>query len=112
MQDGVTPHIVRQLKQLLNANIVENHVISRSFPDVWSLRLQDLNPCDFWLMLFLKHHVFGRRIKILYECNASVKRYVAETSREFFHTAIKHTIMRFLHVIDVNGEHVEHTLFK
>ncbi|GFX66632.1 uncharacterized protein TNCV_1427981 [Trichonephila clavipes] len=47
MQDGATPHIGRQVKALLSANIGANHVVSRHFPDVWPSRSPDLNPCGF-----------------------------------------------------------------
>lgn len=34
----------------------------------------------------------------------------AEIPREFLRATIEHAIMRFQHVIDVNGAHVEHIL--
>ncbi|KAJ4451915.1 hypothetical protein ANN_03393 [Periplaneta americana] len=53
-QDGATPHVARQVKDLLRETFSNDHIISRQFPDAWPSRSPDLNPCDFWLWGYLK----------------------------------------------------------
>lgn len=110
MQDGATPHIGREVKELLRANFGENRVISRAFQDAWPPRSPDLNPCDFWLWGFLKDRVYSGGIRTIPELKASITRHVADIPRELLRATIAHAIMRFQRVIDVDGAHVEHIL--
>ncbi|GBM23639.1 hypothetical protein AVEN_117389-1 [Araneus ventricosus] len=63
MQDGAPPHIATPLKQLLNLHFRNDRIISRHFPTTWPPRSLDLNPCDFWLWGYLKHVVYGVRLR-------------------------------------------------
>ncbi|PRD27532.1 UNVERIFIED_CONTAM: hypothetical protein NCL1_35099 [Trichonephila clavipes] len=106
MQDGATPHIGRQGKALLSANFGDNRVISRHFPDAWPSCPPALNPCDFWLWGFLKDRVYSGGIRTLPDLKDSIIRHVAEIPPEFLIATIQNAIMRFQHVIDVNGAHI------
>ena len=54
MRDGATPHVARQVKDLLRETFSNDRINSRQFPDVWPSRSPDLNPCEFWLWEYLK----------------------------------------------------------
>ncbi|GFT37798.1 uncharacterized protein TNCV_4128711 [Trichonephila clavipes] len=108
MQEGATPHIGAQIKALLSANFGDNRVISRHFPDAWLSPSPDLNPCDFWLWVFLKDRVCRGGIRTLPDLKALIIRHVAEIPRELLHATIENVIMRFQHVIDVNGAHIKY----
>ncbi|GFV44141.1 uncharacterized protein TNCV_2770371 [Trichonephila clavipes] len=110
MQDGETPHIGHQVKALLSANFGNNSVISRHFSVAWLFRSPDLNPCDFWLWGFLKDHVYSGGIRTLRDLEASIIHHEAEIPRELLCATIENAIMRYQHVIDVNGAHIEHIL--
>ncbi|GFU75815.1 uncharacterized protein TNCV_1652751 [Trichonephila clavipes] len=109
MQDGAIHHIGRQVKALLSGNFGDNRVISRHFPDAW-LCPPDLNPCDFWLWGFLKDRVYSAGIRTLPDFKASIIRHVIEIPRELLRTTIENAVLRFQHVIDVNGAHIGHIL--
>ena len=49
MQDGASQHIAKPVMQLLKKHFRNNWLISHHCLTVWTLRSQDLNPCDFWL---------------------------------------------------------------
>ncbi|GBL93676.1 hypothetical protein AVEN_25661-1 [Araneus ventricosus] len=44
----------------------------------------DLNPCDFWLWVFLKNHVCGGSMRTLPELKTSITRNVAELIEKSF----------------------------
>ncbi|GFS95297.1 uncharacterized protein TNCV_2631111 [Trichonephila clavipes] len=106
-QDGVTPHIGRQVKALVSANFIDNLLISRNFPDAWPSLSPDLNLCDFRLWGFLKDHVYSGVIRALPDLKASIIHHVAEIPRELLRATIENAIMHFQHVIDVNGVLIE-----
>ena len=58
-QNG-TPHIDRQVKQLLRQHFTDAWLISRHFSKTWPPHLPDITPCDFWLWGFLKHNIYTR----------------------------------------------------
>ncbi|GFQ81453.1 uncharacterized protein TNCT_466291 [Trichonephila clavata] len=107
-QDGATPHIGRQVKVLLSANFGES-LIYRHFPGARSSRSPDLSSSDFWMWGFLKDRVYRGGFRTLPDMKASLIRHVAEIS-ELLRVTIENAIMRFQHVIEVNGAHVEHIL--
>ncbi|GFT51516.1 uncharacterized protein TNCV_51361 [Trichonephila clavipes] len=77
MQDGATPYVGRQVKELFSANFGDNSVISR-LPYTWPSRSPNLNPCDFWLRGFLKDRFYSGEIRTLPDLKASIKRHVAK----------------------------------
>ncbi|GFW92863.1 uncharacterized protein TNCV_1736561 [Trichonephila clavipes] len=107
MLHGANPPIGCQVKALLSANFGDNRGISRYFPDAWPSRSPDLNPCDFWLW---EHHVCRGGIRTSSDLKASIMRHVAEIPRELLRATIENAAMRFQHVIDVSGAHIEHIL--
>ncbi|GFT35979.1 uncharacterized protein TNCV_4342891 [Trichonephila clavipes] len=109
-RDGATPHVGRRVKALISANFGDNSVISRHFSDAWPPRSPYLNPCDFWLWGFLNDSVYSRGIRDLPDLKNSIIRHVAEIPCELLRATIENAIMRFQHVIDVNGTHIEHIL--
>ncbi|GBM93786.1 hypothetical protein AVEN_131872-1 [Araneus ventricosus] len=105
MQDGALPHIARAVQSLLRAHFGDDRVIARNFPTVWPPRSPELNHCDFWLWGSLKDRVYGGSIRTLPELKVSIKRHVTTIDRQ-----THRSIIRFDHVLDANGMHIEHML--
>lgn len=57
MQDAVSAHITTPVEKLLIANFEDDRIISRHFTRMWPPCSLDLNPCDFWIRLYLKNVV-------------------------------------------------------
>ncbi|GFW22495.1 uncharacterized protein TNCV_2170291 [Trichonephila clavipes] len=111
MQDEATPHIRRKVKALFSAKFGDD----RDYPDIfwiaWPFHSLDINLCDFWLWVFLKDRVCRGVIRTLPDLKASNIRPVAEISCELLRPTIENDIMRFRHVIDVNGAHIERIFY-
>ena len=76
MQDGASAHIARCVKQLLRSHFGNERIISRQFPTAWPPRSPNLNPCDFWLLGYLKSMVHRDLITSLSDLKENIERYV------------------------------------
>lgn len=109
MQDGATAHTARRAKTVIQAHFPDERVISRTFPIAWPARSPDLNPCDFWLWGFLKDRVYQGSVTNEAELKASIVRHVSLIHPDMLRAVVEHAIVRFQHIVDRQGMHVEHT---
>ena len=109
MQDGAPPHIGRSVKELLRATFGDR-VISRHFEDPWPPRSPDLNPCDFWLWGYLKDRVYQGNVRTLADLKTNIIRHVTSISPEMLRATVDHAVLRFQHVIQEDGCHIEQCL--
>lgn len=109
MQDGATAHTARRVKTLIHQNFPDERVISRTFPIAWPARSPDLNPCDFWLWGFLKDRVYHGHVTNEADLKASIVRNVSLIPTDMLRAAIDNAVVRFQHIVDRQGMHIEHT---
>ena len=88
MQDGVPPHIGRQVQRLLRETFTDERIISRSFPNPWPARSPDLNPFYFWLRGYLKDRVHQGHVRSLVDLKTSIQRHVAQIARVLLRATI------------------------
>ena len=58
MQDEAS-HICCSVKQLLTKTFTKDRIISRHFPQSWSPRFPDINPCDYYFWSHIKTKVYS-----------------------------------------------------
>ncbi|KAJ4447824.1 hypothetical protein ANN_09832 [Periplaneta americana] len=104
MQDGATPHVARQVKDLLLETFSSDRIISRQFPHAWPSRSPDLNPCDLWLWEYLKDRIYQGHIRSLPDLNASIQPHVARISPDMLRTTVDHAVLRMQHFKGSIGE--------
>ena len=107
MPGGAPPQIGRQVQRLLRDTSKDERIISRSFPNPWSARSPDLNPCDFWLWRYLKDRVYQGHVQSLVDLKTIIQRHVAEIPRELLRATIDHAILWMQYVIEPSGAHIE-----
>ena len=70
--DDSPPQITRPVMQMLKKDFESHWTKSRHFPTACHSRSSVLNPCDFWLQVFLKHGVFSGLIANLAELKEQI----------------------------------------
>ncbi|GBN11410.1 hypothetical protein AVEN_157919-1 [Araneus ventricosus] len=110
MQNGVPPHIEDPVKRLLSMHFENNRNIRRHFPINWPLRSPDLNPCDFWLWVYLKYVVFSGRIPNLAELKTRNAQHIHNISPDTLRYVVGNDISRFERLAENGRQHIEHFL--
>ncbi|GBL81301.1 hypothetical protein AVEN_143618-1 [Araneus ventricosus] len=108
MQDGAPPHIVTPVKQLLNLHFGSGRIINRHFPAALSPRSPDLNPCDFWLRVYLKDVVYGGPIANLAELKHRITQRIHNITTETLRCVGEHAVLRFQLIGENGGQHIKH----
>ena len=82
MKNGAPPHIGRQMQRLLRETFKDDRLISRRFLNPQPVRSPDLDPCDIWLLVYLKDRVYQGYVPTLRDLKSSIRQHVAEIPRE------------------------------
>lgn len=110
MQDGATPHIATQVKDLLQRTFGNDRIISRNFPTAWPARSPDLNPCDFWLWGYLKNTVYCGGVTNLADLKARIVHQIHSIQPDTLRSVVEHAVSRFQLVAEHGGQHIENLL--
>ncbi|GFQ96176.1 uncharacterized protein TNCT_708941 [Trichonephila clavata] len=81
--------------------------MSRHFPDAWPSRSPVLNSFDLWLKGFVKDRVHREGIRTLPDLKINITRHVDKIPRKLLRTTHEKAIMRFQHIMNINGAHIE-----
>ncbi|GBM32675.1 hypothetical protein AVEN_89664-1 [Araneus ventricosus] len=111
MQDGTASHIATLMKQLLNLDFGNVRIISRHFPTAWLLRLNDQNPCHFWLWGYLKDVVYRGPIANFTELKNRITQHIHNITTETLRSVVEHAAFRF-QLIGENGGAYRRTFLK
>ncbi|GBM90321.1 hypothetical protein AVEN_116311-1 [Araneus ventricosus] len=106
------PLLATPVKQLLNLHFVNDRIISRHFTTAWPPRSPDMNPCDFWLLGYLKDVVYGNPTANLAELKNRITQHIPNITIEALRSVVDYAVLRFQLIGKNGGQHIEHFLSK
>ncbi|GBM90324.1 hypothetical protein AVEN_116314-1 [Araneus ventricosus] len=89
------PLLATPVKQLLNLHFVNDRIISRHFKTAWPPRSPDLNPCDFWLLGYLKDVVYGDPTANLTGLKNRVTQHIPNITTETLRSVVDYAVLLF-----------------
>lgn len=105
-QDGAPPHIHRNVKTFLDVTFPRNW-IGRGGPIAWPPRSPDFTPLDFFAWGFIKHVVYMRKVRNLFDLRQRIIGAVQLITPDMLVNTWQEIEYRFGLCRDINGAHVE-----
>ena len=102
-QDGAPPHTANEVQKWLKSKFHQKLIDK----DQWPPRSPDINPCDFFLWVYLKSRVYSPLPKNLDDLKANITREIKKISLETLEKVFSNFLKRCTNLISVSGGHVE-----